>query len=640
MIKVKRSLLVVGFVLVSVALLAVATKPASVGASLVGFQAGNIIDDVTMSNKNSLSETQIQSFLKSKNSCNNTNLNQVIGGVKQLVNGTGQIVSGSYTWSVKDNHFVCMADEIFGANGLPAATGETAAHIIWQAAQDYSINPQVLIVLLQKEQSLITDTLPNSQQYKTATGYGCPDTAPCDSQYFGLKNQIRMAASLFRTVLNGGWSNYPAYQTVYVQYSPDTSCGGSNVYIQNYATSALYRYTPYQPNAAALAAGWGQASCGAYGNRNFYNYFTDWFGSTQGQPTSPGLVINNGQPTTLISGQKIPVQFTISNPTKNTVNFTTLGVAVRGPNDENLDASWKSNIQLKGGENYTYNASFQPTSEGDYKIFISYILASNPGVWQECAVGTPVSTCYNPVPVKKPVELTGGLILKDNDSKEIASFHQNQAINASFTVKNTSEKYSANIGKLVVAGRLSVNDQNVDMPTTSKEIALAPGETYTYNAQKSISVVSDIKFFISQNISGVWYEKAFYTPSSNKQEAAAKVVLPQTTLTKGVTLSSNHLGQQTLTMEITNFGTTPVTYPVIGIAARDPKGNNRDPKWMNNVTIAANSTFKYSAPINLGSTGKWIFFVSSQPTSGVWNESWPVAESSGLVRRTTVEIVQ
>jgi hypothetical protein len=164
---------------------------------------------------------------------------------------------------------------------MPSAddSGETAAHIIWQTAQDFAINPQVLIVLLEKEQGLITDQWPNSRQYQTATGFGCPDTAACDTKYYGLKNQLRSAASLFRTVLDGGWSNYPAFQTVYVQYSPDASCGGSNVYIQNYATSALYRYTPYQPNSGALAAGTGQATCGAYGNRNFYNFFTDWFGN-------------------------------------------------------------------------------------------------------------------------------------------------------------------------------------------------------------------------------------------------------------------------------------------------------------------------------------------------------------------------
>ena len=52
--------------------------------------------------------------------------------------------------------------------------------------------------------------------------------------------------------------------------------------ISNQATASLYNYTPYQPNAASLAAGYGHGRrCSSYGNRNFWIYFTDWFGSTQ-----------------------------------------------------------------------------------------------------------------------------------------------------------------------------------------------------------------------------------------------------------------------------------------------------------------------------------------------------------------------
>jgi uncharacterized protein Veg len=44
----------------------------------------------------------------------------------------------------------------------------------------------------------------------------------------------------------------------------------------------LYKYTPYTPNAAALNNLYGLGdNCSAYGNRNFWRYFTDWFGSTQ-----------------------------------------------------------------------------------------------------------------------------------------------------------------------------------------------------------------------------------------------------------------------------------------------------------------------------------------------------------------------
>ena len=233
-------------------------------ANLANFDPGYIISDYQMGNYSSMSEAEIWNFLKQKGNCNDTRIWQTGNNLGYLSE------SAPYSWHVSDGHYVCLADENF--------SGESAAHIIWQAAQDYRINPQVLIVLLQKEQGLITDSFPNSVQYRSATGYGCPDTAACSSRYYGFKNQVRNAAALFRTVLDGGWTNYPLGNN-YIQYNPNSGCGGSWVNIRSLATSALYRYTPYQPNASALAAGYGAGdSCGSYGNRNFYSYFEDWFG--------------------------------------------------------------------------------------------------------------------------------------------------------------------------------------------------------------------------------------------------------------------------------------------------------------------------------------------------------------------------
>ena len=239
-------------------------EPEAEAASLANFDPGYIISDWQMSNYTSMTEAEIQDFLWKKGKCYNTSFSAVGTRVDYFSDSTPPT-----TWHVKDGHTVCLAEEDMN--------GETAAHIIWQTAQDYKINPQVLIVLLQKETGLITDPIPNSWDYQRATGYGCPDTAACSSKYYGFKNQIRNAAALFRTVLDGGWTNYPLGEN-YVQYNPNAACGGSVVNIRSLATSALYRYTPYQPNAGALAAGYGTASCGAYGNRNFYLYFQDWFG--------------------------------------------------------------------------------------------------------------------------------------------------------------------------------------------------------------------------------------------------------------------------------------------------------------------------------------------------------------------------
>ena len=225
------------------------------------FNPGNIISDSVMSNSNSMSVDEIQRFLTSKNNCQDTN----IAKARAYPN---------LRYHIEGNRFICLSEETFEYNNQK----QTAAQVIYEAAKDYQINPQVLIVLLEKEQGLITDTWPNHIQYRSATGFGCPDTAECDSKYYGFRNQVRNAADLFRSVLNGGWTNYPLGRN-YVQYHPNPSCGGSIINIENRATSALYRYTPYQPNNGALANYPGAAPCGAYGNRNFYATFKQWFGN-------------------------------------------------------------------------------------------------------------------------------------------------------------------------------------------------------------------------------------------------------------------------------------------------------------------------------------------------------------------------
>ncbi len=266
----------------TLAFLSTSNQDKTEAASTKDFKAGNIMSDAVMSDYNSMTIDQIQAFLKSKNACNMSAEPSAVGASRyENVNITKHGVtynrryyfgSSSGLYHVKDGHFVCMADESFN--------GRSAAYHIWDAAQTFKINPKVLIVLLEKEQSLITDKFPYEVQYRAATGYGCPDTAACDSKYYGLEAQLGNAAYLFHTVLSGGWTNFPL-GTNYIQYNPNPGCGGSKVKIENLATSALYRYTPYQPNSAALAAGYGVTGdgCGAYGNRNFFLLYSDWFGN-------------------------------------------------------------------------------------------------------------------------------------------------------------------------------------------------------------------------------------------------------------------------------------------------------------------------------------------------------------------------
>ena len=94
-------------------------------ASLANFDPGYIISDYQMSDYNSMNEAEIQAFLTSKNSCPNRDYNYYL-----------QLSAGSVAkWHFENGHFICISEEKFG-DGETIGTGETAAHIIWQTAQD------------------------------------------------------------------------------------------------------------------------------------------------------------------------------------------------------------------------------------------------------------------------------------------------------------------------------------------------------------------------------------------------------------------------------------------------------------------------------------------------------------------------
>lgn len=247
------------------------------------WNAGNIISDSQFFNSQSMSTSDIQNFLNSMNSNCDTNGSQLseFGGGTRAQYGASVGHPAPYV-CLKD-YYENPTTHQNNANGGNVDGGWSSAQIIKYASDTYNINPKVLIILLQKEQALVTDTWPFPGQYRSATGYGCPDTAPCDAEYYGLYNQVVNAANQFqRYAKYPNNYRYKAFQNNQIQWNPESVCGESTVYIANQATAGLYNYTPYQPNGAALNNLYGTGdSCSAYGNRNFWRLYSDWFGSTQ-----------------------------------------------------------------------------------------------------------------------------------------------------------------------------------------------------------------------------------------------------------------------------------------------------------------------------------------------------------------------
>ncbi|MGY3262596.1 hypothetical protein [Frigoribacterium sp. 2355] len=247
-------------------------RPAS-AASGADFDPGNIISDANFYAAGSMTLDNVQSFL-----------NQQVPSCRA---SSGPACLKSYTMDT-----FTRQDSGARCGTYPGGPGQSAAAVIYNVAQICGISPKVLLVLLEKEQGIVTSSAPTAYMYRSATGYGCPDTAACDAQYYGFFNQVYGAALQFKryAATPTSWS-YQAGRTNNIFYHPNASCGTKPVYIQNQATASLYIYTPYTPNAAALANMYGTGdSCSAYGNRNFFRIYTDWFGSTTGGGSPYGYV--------------------------------------------------------------------------------------------------------------------------------------------------------------------------------------------------------------------------------------------------------------------------------------------------------------------------------------------------------------
>lgn len=250
-------------VLAGVSLPTTGAAPAA-AADPAAFRPGSIISDALFFDGSAMTAADVQRFLE----------------LRRPTCTAGYVCLKDYVSPTTD-----QPAEAGLCAGYAASAGESAATIIAKVGASCGISQRVLLVTLQKEQGLVTAAAPAATRYRTAMGFGCPDTAPCDAQYYGFFNQVYRAARQFkRYAANPTSYSYRAGRTNTILFHPSgaAACGNASVYIENQATAGLYIYTPYQPNSSALANLYGTGDgCASYGNRNFWRDYTDWFGSTQ-----------------------------------------------------------------------------------------------------------------------------------------------------------------------------------------------------------------------------------------------------------------------------------------------------------------------------------------------------------------------
>lgn len=257
------------------------------------FNQNNLMSDSMFENSGTMMASDIDAFLnRYSGSCISTNHGF------SAPDPTGYSPSGGFTY------------------GSDVSAGTVIAH----AAQAYSVNPQVILTTIQKEESLVTgDAGCSTLRYVAAMGNGCPDsgggynysgfelyslsgspvtsvsgTCVNDSKSVGFSRQVitatwklkffeqRSEGNVSWNVQKSGWDNSDDPQTCYrgpmtqgyrKQCSSDASAAywdgyttidSTSVHMDTGATASLYYYTPH-----------------FHGNQLFVSTFEGWFGSTQ-----------------------------------------------------------------------------------------------------------------------------------------------------------------------------------------------------------------------------------------------------------------------------------------------------------------------------------------------------------------------
>ncbi|MBU2575676.1 hypothetical protein KKF64_01135 [Patescibacteria group bacterium] len=211
-------------ILISILLLLVTAQPLRAAE----FNANNIISDYELENYTSLSENSIQRFLESKGS------------------------------------FLAEFTEVVNKIRKPAS------QIIFEESQIYRVNPKVILAMLQKEQSLITDNSPSQNQLDWATGFAvcdsCSKSDPAIQQYKGFYNQVSLFTEKVRVNYLRDLQSLGRTLTGWGPKRTKTTLDGYDITPVNNATAVLYTYNP-----------WRGSSIGVGANYNFWRIWNRYF---------------------------------------------------------------------------------------------------------------------------------------------------------------------------------------------------------------------------------------------------------------------------------------------------------------------------------------------------------------------------
>ncbi|HBA36959.1 TPA: hypothetical protein DCZ15_03755 [Candidatus Falkowbacteria bacterium] len=240
------------------------------------FNPNRILEDWDILNYSSMTLPEIQTFLQNKGS--------------YLANYTTTNTHGDLKTAAQIIHDAAYNN--YDCEGITLSETPTETEKFTKCRHITTINPKFLLVLLQKEASLIEDANPSQNRLDWATGYGCPDNWVCNPYYKGFGKQVNSAALQFLAYMQEPQNySYKAGQT-YTFSNPYGTISQESMIVTpaNQATAALYNYTPHVFN----------------GNYNTYKLWNRYFPKVSRLYPNGSIIKASGDPRVWLieNGQK------------------------------------------------------------------------------------------------------------------------------------------------------------------------------------------------------------------------------------------------------------------------------------------------------------------------------------------------